>query len=147
MANKQILAYLIKKFGFSNDSFNKRMISQKSMYILQEIGLGTNYNFNWYLYGVYSQELADDIFSMSSSETSELSEFQKVIISKFEELSKNNLENPSFFELVSSIVYLVRINPFMHKEEIFNKIVELKPHLEDKETFDRVYPKISSLIK
>jgi len=147
MENKQVLKYLINRFGFSDNSFNKRMISQKSMYILQEMGLGTNYNFNWYLYGVYSQELADDLFSMNSLEVSGLSESQKEIISKFEELSRDNLENPSFFELVSSTIYLVRINPFMNKEEIFGKIIEFKPHLEDKETFEVVYPKIISLIK
>ena len=140
MENKIILTHIAKKFNFSSSSFNKRMISQKAFYILQEMGLGTTYSFKWYLYGVYSQELADNFFQgVPSLPNENLTEKQKETIISFEEFCKGNLENPSFFELASSIIYLFRINPFLSKEKIFNEIVKCKHHLNDKDAFDIIY--------
>lgn len=146
MENKIILSHLVKKFDFSSDSFNKRMISQKALYTLQKMGLGTTYSFNWYLYGVYSQELADDFFQGIPSPKENLTEEQGEIIKKFEELCKENLENPSFLELVSSIIYLIKEEPFADKEIIFGKLVKFKPHLNDKDTFDSVHSKVIHLL-
>ena len=37
MENKELLNCLIQRFNFSSGSLNERMISQKAIYILQEI--------------------------------------------------------------------------------------------------------------
>jgi len=148
MENKEILSYLANKFNLSSGTLNERMISQKAIYILQEMGLDTNYAFRWYLYGVYSNELANDFFIMGDNKLKdiELSEPQKIIIDKFGNFSKDNLNDPSFFELVSSIIYLLRNNPSINKEEIFEKIIRLKSHLNDKKQFDIIYSKLIKLL-
>jgi len=105
-----------------------------------------NYGFNWYLYGVYSQELAEDFFNYSDSGEDSISESQKEIINKFLRLGSENIQNPIFLETVSSILYLKNQNPFDSKEEIFNRLINVKPHLNDRENFELAYEKINVLI-
>ena len=55
------LGWLFKKIGnFDNTEFINRLIMQKQVYLLQQIGFESNYSFFWYIHGVYSKELAAD---------------------------------------------------------------------------------------
>jgi hypothetical protein len=145
MKNIEILRYLVKKFNFNSGTLGERMISQKAMYILQKMGVGTDYSFNWYIYGVYSQELADDLYLGGKPSDIPLSEKMMDVINKFRSFSEGYFNDPSFFELASSIIYLWREEPFVDKERIFEKIVMRKPHLNDPERFDLVYKKLADL--
>jgi len=141
-----LLSFLVKKFGISNSSFNDRIISQKMIFILQEMGLGTNYNFKWYLYGVYSSELAQDIFEGNYGGEKITKEKEEILL-KFSSLIKEDINNPSFLETLSSIIYFLKNNPFLSKEEVFNKLGDLKPHLKDLEQFNRAYLLSQEILK
>jgi len=149
MIKSKISKNIIRKFNLASETFEQRIISQKAVYILQELGLETNYNFSWYLYGVYSKELADDFFHFNFS-NEDFSEKQNITIQNFEGLVGENINDPMFFELVSSIVYLLRsdpLNPFISREDLFNKLINLKPHLNNLEQFNKLYDKIIGLLK
>lgn len=145
MSGKRILNYLKENLSLSNSSFTKRIISQKTIYILQEMGIKTEYNFNWYLYGVYSQALADDIFHYND-EGIETTEEQKEIIQKFLELGEENISNPLFLEMASSIIFIKKSNQFLTNDEIFEKIIKVKPHLNDKNFFLDTLEKMNNLV-
>lgn len=69
--------YLLKPvyesiFGnaFRPNYFEDRMQMQKSIYLLQELGLSVgDYDFKWYKHGPYSQSLQNDILNSSSMGT------------------------------------------------------------------------------
>lgn len=46
------------------DDFDKRLILQKSIYLLQEAGVKLGYSYSWYLKGPYSSDLTSDAFDM-----------------------------------------------------------------------------------
>ena len=61
---KNLLAYLSKTKGEANtENFSNRINVQKKIYLLQKLGLDMKYDFGWYLYGPYSQELTRDIYN------------------------------------------------------------------------------------
>lgn len=46
------------------DSFNQRLILQKTVYLLQSAGVRNGYRFRWYLKGPYCTELTSDAFGI-----------------------------------------------------------------------------------
>lgn len=66
MDPRQISCLLVlKSLGIdpSIDSFNKRLIVQKSIYLSQALGLKLGYHYRWYLRGPYCSALAQDLYS------------------------------------------------------------------------------------
>lgn len=52
--------------SFKPNSFEERMQMQKSIYLLQELGVSVGeYDFKWYKHGPYSQNLQNDILNAS----------------------------------------------------------------------------------
>jgi uncharacterized protein YwgA len=69
MDKKQIAIKLtIDTLGlsFNIDSFPKRLILQKAIYLAQAIGVNFGYHYRWYLKGPYCNSLADDGFAVAS---------------------------------------------------------------------------------
>jgi len=147
MTNKTMLCEVMNKLKLSDSSFTERIISQKTVYLLQEFGLQTNYDFKWYNYGVYSRELADDIFSSNSLQISltPTNTDTEVAIKKFADFSVESIKDPLFLELASSVRFLLKQNPFIEKEKLYQKIVELKPHLNNQEQFNQIYERLVKL--
>ena len=50
--------------GVKLDSFEDRLILQKTIYILQTAGVKLGYSFSWYLKGPYSRGLTSDAFTI-----------------------------------------------------------------------------------
>ena len=149
MTNKDILQNIMNRLNLSDSSFTERIISQKTVYLLQEVGIGTNYLFNWNHYGVYSKELSNYMFSTFPEQIVTSSPPDKKIekaVAAFITFAGENMRNPLFLELASSALYLIRINPFLKKEELFDEIIKLKPHLNNREQFEILFEKITSLI-
>ncbi len=51
--------------GESEEHFNNRLKIQKYVYLVKYYGLDMNYDYNTYLHGPYSQQLAWDYYSLA----------------------------------------------------------------------------------
>jgi uncharacterized protein YwgA len=146
-----LLKLMLDRIGFGNieiDTFEKRKILQKKIYLLQLSGTDLGYRYNWYLQGPYCPTLANDTYTLRE-EVKYDSEFNKYELnsktkSKLDTLDKifilpDTLETnePEWLELLASLHYLKHIAYWPGKsnpefEEIFEKLKESKPHFTDK---------------
>jgi uncharacterized protein YwgA len=53
------------------DSFDQRLTLQKTIYLIQQLGVPLGYHFSWYLRGPYSSELTSDAYANLDSEVPE----------------------------------------------------------------------------
>ena len=51
-----------KNEPFDMNSFNNRLIYQKLIFLLNEVSVDLNYNYNWYIRGPYSPELSKELY-------------------------------------------------------------------------------------
>jgi uncharacterized protein YwgA len=129
---------------FNMDLFKDRLILQKKIFLLQEMGYDLGYAFNKYHYGPYCSALANDGFkkhlqkcSQDKKDLEDIKEF----IEKLEKLEENHKGDSSWFELLGTITYLKnKMNK--SKEEIKIIIIEEKPYLFDNKTFEEAYKKL-----
>lgn len=77
----------------SMKDFDGRLRFQKTLYLLQELGVKLNYSYGWYIRGPYSREAAADGFALSamakvvsSYEFDQLVESEKTAIQKINRL-------------------------------------------------------------
>ena len=80
MDNQQLAVKLIfDKAGreFKMDTFDDRLIVQKTIYLVQCLGINLGYHFSWYLKGPYSTSLASDGFSIQDEISRGLDESRK----------------------------------------------------------------------
>ncbi len=67
MDNKQIAIKLIYDnlgLEFEMNTFQDRLILQKTIYLVQTLGVNLGYHYSWYLKGPYSTSLASDGFTI-----------------------------------------------------------------------------------
>lgn len=145
MTNNSILLGIMNRMKLSDSSFTERIISQKTIYLLQELGISTTYSFKWYNYGVYSKELADNMFSVSLSQvnSSTIGQDEEKIINDFTTFAGIDQKNPIFLEMASSTVFLSKQTPFITKQDLFNELIQLKPHLNNQNQFNQVLDKLN----
>ncbi len=133
--------YLVsKEFNwFNNRSVDSKLI-QKSIYILQIIGLDTRHFYGWYTTGPYSSDLSKDIFDVSynidyySNEIKnfELSDNAKEVICKFQRIFVFNMYNDLLLEFVASMIFLKKYYPNYSDAKIIRKLKEQKPKFKDR---------------
>ncbi len=143
MGNINLLKSLWSKYEFKLDTLENRIIFQKTIYLLQELGLNIGYKFNWYIYGPYSSQLASDGFELErKQETKDFSpvRVEKSITSKFDKLIDKN--SSTWYEFLSSILFLK--NKKETKEKIFKQLAEHQSYLGDYETFEIAWKKLES---
>jgi len=105
--------------GLKLGDFNDRLIVQKRIYLLQQMGLRCGYGFHWYLRGPYSPELTECAFTlMNDTELQETAKGYRFkphaieAINRYKELEKVILcETPkvgraAWLELLASIHFL-----------------------------------------
>ncbi len=141
MGNINLLKSLWSKYEFKLDTLSNRIIFQKTIYLLQELGLDVGYKFNWYIYGPYSSQLASDGFELEGKqETKDFSPIRvkKSITSKFDKLIDKN--SSTWYEFLSSILFLK--NKKETKEKIFKQLAEHQSYLGDYETFEIAWKKL-----
>jgi len=146
-----LLKLVLDRIGFQDiriDNFIRRKTLQKKIYLLQLTGVDLGYRYNWYLYGPYSPALASDTFALRD-EIEYDKEFEDYNLntqteSKLELLhtivslpDSQGTDEPEWLELLASLHYLKHIAYWPGKndpefEEVFNKLVESKPHFADK---------------
>jgi uncharacterized protein YwgA len=146
-----LLKLVLDRIGFEDikiDSFEKRKILQKKIYLLQLTGVDLGYRYNWYLEGPYCPALAEATFTLRE-ELKYDKEFNNYKLNSTTEGKFGTLGNivdlpsdpktsePEWLELLASLHYLKHIAYWAGKncpqfEEVFNKLIESKPHFKNK---------------
>lgn len=100
------------------DNFDKRLVLQKEIYLLQTFGMDLGYRYNWYHRGPYCPDLASDAYDISDNIVEyrnlctalELTPDAIRTINSYKgwllQAKPNNVEFTSWVELLSSIHYL-----------------------------------------
>ena len=117
--------------NFSMDTLDQRKIFQKTVYLMQAFGIGLGYDFNWYLYGVYSSELADVGFALAEiyEDVSPKRFADDDIENRFNEFNKyisDIKHDVKQLEVDSSLHYLHVNNPNMDADLIVEFLLEEK---------------------
>jgi hypothetical protein len=149
--NHILLKLLLDEIGFQDirvDYFNDRKVLQKKVYLLQLTGIDLGYRYNWYLHGPYSPALANaaftlrdevkydrefDDYQLNARTMGQLATLARIVALP----GSPTTEEPEWVELLASLHYLKHIAYWPGKnrpefEEIFEKLVESKPHFTDK---------------
>jgi len=127
------------------DSFDFRLIMQKSIYLLEKnwLNLGS-YSFNWYKYGPFSPKLNCDL--MNNTFSTNDSPFQDRALDILRGLSQQRFrsetgEEPydlkNWLELLGSLLFLKREiyqGEINNNEVILEKLIKEKPYLNKKKT-------------
>jgi uncharacterized protein YwgA len=117
MNRRQIaLKLVLNELGMnqSMDSFDERLTLQKTIYLLQQMGVHLGYQFSWYIRGPYSRDLTADAFSNLGSELPEgwiLDGKQKEKLTRAKGfLSNVAASSPKAreFEKLASVLFLVK---------------------------------------
>lgn len=150
MTNIDIAKGLIfQALKISKDTFDDRLVSQKKIYLLQELGLDIGYAYNWYIRGPYSSDLTSYIFNnLDMLKEQDLSKYQ---ISNFAQQTLdivNSLENqkpaslsvPSWYELLASVLYIIKN---WGNSNAYESLIEHKPQY-NKEEYDKAVEAIKS---
>jgi len=139
----------LKRIGnFDSSTFEGRLIFQKTVYFLQVFKFDFGYKFNWYVYGPYSKELADDGFSITDTNSSKEikfvnDDFEKrfSVLLAFLGSRKND---PKWLELLASIDFLTRSYPNKNKVDILNIIKTKQTYFTETE-FNEAYKYLQNL--
>jgi len=111
---------------FTND-FDKRLILQKTVYLLQAFGLNIGYRYSWYLRGPYSPELAHTAYSVAENFDSQLvvqfteSKSER----RFEEFLsfiKNKKDDQYCLEAIASIHFLAKLYGEKNEQLIYDEV-------------------------
>jgi len=122
------------------ENFKVRKTFQKTIYLLQELGIKFGYHFSWYLNGPYSSSLADDGYEMVGLRISEKSigKFKSKTIDipnenniniLFNNIDLKSNETSDYLELLASIHFLLtHAYPKIRNEnEAKQKLKQYKP--------------------
>jgi len=136
----EILGGFLKKVGnFSMKSYEKRLIFQKTVYFLQEFGVGFGYKFSWYIAGPYSPELAGDGFRLEAiydkaRRVEMIEKKDQDSINSFLVFIEGIKNNARQLELLASIDFLKKLG---YSEDSMRTIVKAKVQLFTDEEIDR----------
>lgn len=149
--NMDRLAYLasvLKEVGrFDNTSFPGRLILQKTVFILKNMGLNKlNYDFGLYLNGPYSSALANDGYALEEKGLenfgTSLAEKDKKIILNFKNMIKGLENNVIWFEAIGTALFLKLNSPSLSKHEIFDNLKARHRYLGHKDLMDDVWNRL-----
>ena len=142
MTNIDIANGLVfQALGISKDTFDDRLLSQKKMFLLQELGVNLGYTYNWYVHGPYSPDLTTYIFhKLDVLKEQDFSEyrFSEAVQGKVNTVNALAAKKPdalsmcSWYELLASVLY---IKTKWKKEDVFASLVKHKPKF-TKEQFE-----------
>ena len=133
MTNIDIANGLIfQALGVSKDTFDDRLISQKKVFLLQELGVNIGYSYNWYVHGPYSPDLTTYIFNnldvlkeqdFSNYRFSDTVQGKIDSVNALANAKPDSLSIPSWYELLASVLY---INKKWKKKNFFSIFIEYK---------------------
>lgn len=120
---------ILKRLNAGNtNQFIDRLISQKVQYFAQIFGVSPEYNFNLYLRGPYSPDLANDLYEINKSDI-KIEEHQfasNQLEVKFGALSKFIInKSPRDLEIISTLHWLMKVARLDSRKAMI-KLKELK---------------------
>jgi uncharacterized protein YwgA len=104
--------------GYSIDDLEARVYTQKSVYLMQVLGIDLRFRFSWYLRGPFSRSLSQAVYQIDEAvieRAEELSLRPEVIpvtdkVTEIVEQKPGDLTPAQWLELVASIHYLIHIS-------------------------------------
>ncbi len=132
------------------DSLDDRIISQKKIFILQEMGIDVGYCFNWYIRGPYSPDLTTYIYNnldmlkdqdFSKYTISKSAEDKIKVVNSLEKEKPSSLNLAAWFELLASVLYIVKK---WKKDKPFECLTKYKPQF-NKEHFDAAMAQLKAI--
>ncbi len=126
---RKVLGYL-RELGFKPDvdKFQDRLVIQKTVCLLEMMGLNAGYNFSLNVRGPYSPNLTNDLYSNKAGVNALKTNYtpneeEKKKLNVFSEIS-NNLE-PTLLEIISTYAFLIR-EPENDEKQAIIKLKKLK---------------------
>lgn len=118
------------------DGFVSRLRLQKAAYLLKRMGVEpfTKYEFNIYLRGPYSPELAKEYYG----ELGEEKEKPEITVEKLESLKWFVEHDEKWLEIASSILLIFEDYPDISYDELFSLLRMSKPWV-TREKLDQIY--------
>lgn len=147
---------ILERVGYDMKNFtaskNKRIIFQKIIYAMQRNGIKFGFDYNLYLNGPYSPELASRGYLMARNLETLINDPKPFVLSaKGEEKIRQvlqylseNVSDSNWLETITTLDYLKNevCGNAATREEIYIKFSEIKPHLYDEEILNRAWENI-----
>lgn len=144
MEQKDFVASAFRTFDLKLNTLAERIAFQKTIYILQEFGSGTNFNFVWHNFGPYSSELARIGFSLSEADKADASMLNGESFEKFVQFKSNHRRDSRFLEMVADIIFLKNKEKNIGDEKLFELLITHQSYLNDKDLFNLVLQRLKS---
>jgi uncharacterized protein YwgA len=135
------LKAILKEIDFNNSSLAGRIKFQKSVFLLQKMGMDLKYVHTIYHYGPYCSPLAHEGYDLTESgiETNEqLSTNELEILTKFKELIEGHEDDTIWFEMIATIIYLEKELGMTSKQKIFQKLCKRHEYFSKEEMFESI---------
>lgn len=125
------------------DTFDERLLSQKKIFLLENLGVEIGYSYNWYIRGPYSPDLTSYIFAnldmlreqdLSKYSLSEIVKEKIEIVNGLANKKPDSLDTSSWYELLASIFYIRKMWK-KSKDDAFPTLIKYKPKY-TKDEFD-----------
>jgi len=142
----RVLSKIISELALSfnkkdlGKNFDKRLIYQKMIYLLQSSGVSLGYGFTWYVRGPYSPGLTQALFDIDDETFKDAQNLEFVnndeILKRIHKV-RDNLEkykdNPTYLEVLGSLVFIIKSSgKYMQDEELKKVLLQKKPALKHK---------------
>ncbi len=132
MSELLLLGGLLKRVGNFDPSkfradFDQRLVTQKTVYLMQAFGLYLGYLFTWYIRGPYSPSLTRDVYGLTDiyQHIPEVKFADPNSESRFQEFLhlQNTLHDKArMWEILASAHFLRHLNPDMNESELFKEL-------------------------
>ena len=140
MTNSITLGHLVRRIGNYNkmETFDDRLILQKTIYLMQSFDLYVGYDFSWYIRGPYSTQLTKDGFDLRdqfdqiANEGRFKEDDAEMRFQQFMKFIGDKKNDPDWLEITASIHFLKEVYPNMTKQKIIEKVKNKQPYFTDK---------------
>ncbi len=126
---------------FNMNLFSNRLMLQKKIFLLQEIGFNLGYTFTKYLRGPYCSTLANDGYKIETIKNDDGLDCSIENIDKLKRLEKGHEGDALWFELLGTIVYMNK-KEGESKENIKKRLSEEKSYLFNEKIFEEAYSRL-----
>lgn len=133
---------IFRGLRISIDSLDDRIIAQKKVFLLQELGINLGYSYNWYIHGPYSPTLTsylyDNLEFLQEYNFGDYACTNQVLndINIVNDFGRNipvGLNEVKWYELLASLLYLNRKDGIQIREELFDRLLKYKPQYTERQ--------------
>lgn len=136
---------VFQKLGIKKDTFDDRLICQKKLYLLQELGTDLGYTYNWYVRGPYSPALTNYVYNnlevlactdfsqykLSGTAERNMNSVNELLNDKTEDMSESE-----WYELLASLLYIEKNKQSWNIDDedssLIAELIKYKPQYDQK---------------